>query len=265
VTGEVSALGDSVLSSAVRAEPVRTREEVRLEHRLQHQLQGCLDHPVRHRRDPQTTELAVRLRDHPLTHRNRPETAPSQLRPQPVEEALDSLPGLDGVCGSPVHSGRAGTLVSPDPVPRHQKERGVGHEVEQIVEPAMRIIVCPTVQLGLDLQYPQFRPEQGGLQLIGVHRRQPPGIPASLLPTCWLPSPCGRLSRPPSTTEPPSCPAAISRRRACPRPDWRSGTEGDRGQFPRSPQSRSTGEVPSSTPAASPHLRRRHSVWPPHR
>ncbi|MEY9992832.1 hypothetical protein ABIE67_004864 [Streptomyces sp. V4I8] len=40
---------------------------------------------------------------------------------------------------------------------------------------------------------------------------------------------------------------------------------GDRGQFPRSPRNRSTGEVPSSTPAASPRLRRRLSAWPPHR
>ncbi|MFG2914766.1 trypsin-like peptidase domain-containing protein [Kitasatospora sp. NPDC048298] len=122
-----------------------------------------------------------------------------------------------------------------------------------------------SLKLGLDLQYPQLRPEQGGLQLVGVHRRQPPDIPASSLLTCWPPSPCGRLSRPPSTTEPPPCPTAVSRRWACPRPGWRPGAEGDHGQFPRSPRSRSTGEVPSSTPAASPHLRRRHSAWPPHR
>jgi len=37
------------------------------------------------------------------------------------------------------------------------------------------------------------------------------------------------------------------------------------GWFPRSPSNRSAREVPSYTPAASPHLRRRHSAWPPHR
>ena len=34
----------------------------------------------------------------------------------------------------------------------------------------MRIITGPTVQLGLDLQYPALRQKQGVLQLIGIHR-----------------------------------------------------------------------------------------------
>jgi putative transposase len=37
------------------------------------------------------------------------------------------------------------------------------------------------------------------------------------------------------------------------------------GRFPRSPSNRSAREAPSSTPAASPRLRRRPSPWPPHR
>ncbi len=37
------------------------------------------------------------------------------------------------------------------------------------------------------------------------------------------------------------------------------------GWFPRSPRIRSRSEVPASTPAASPRLRRRPSPWPPHR
>jgi hypothetical protein len=41
--------------------------------------------------------------------------------------------------------------------------------------------------------------------------------------------------------------------------------EGDHGWFPRSPRTRSAREVPSSTPTASPRLRRRPSPWPPHR
>ena len=51
-----------------------------------------------------------------------------------------------------------GTLVPAHPIPCHQQERGIGNEVEQIVEPAMRIIASPTVQLGLDLQYPLLAP-----------------------------------------------------------------------------------------------------------
>ena len=81
--------------------------------------------------------------------------------PQPVEELLDPLLGLDGVGGLAVHPGRARALVTPHPIPRHQQERGIGDEVEQIIEPAMRIITGPTVQLGLDLQYPALRPDTG--------------------------------------------------------------------------------------------------------
>jgi hypothetical protein len=78
-------------------------------------------------------------------------------------------------------------------------------EVEQIIEPTMRIITSPTVQFGLDLQYPALGPIQGRLQIAGIHPR-PPGIPASLPPTCWPPLPCARLSRARTTTGPPPHP-----------------------------------------------------------
>jgi hypothetical protein len=58
------------------------------------------------------------------------------------------------VGGLAVHPGRARSLISPHPKPRNQQERGIGDEIEQIIEPAMRIITSPAVQLGLDLQYP---------------------------------------------------------------------------------------------------------------
>src|SRR5690349_19313504 len=35
----------------------------------------------------------------------------------------------------------------------------------------MRIITSPTVQLGLDLQYPATRLIRNGLQFVGIHRR----------------------------------------------------------------------------------------------
>jgi hypothetical protein len=85
----------------------------------------------------------------------------------------------DGTGRSPVHPGGAGTLVCPHPIPGHQQEGRIGYEVEHVVEPAMRIITGPTVQFGLDLQYPLLRPMQGVLQFVGVHRRRPPDIPAS--------------------------------------------------------------------------------------
>src|SRR6266545_4918576 len=90
----------------------------------------------------------------------------------------------------------------------------------------MRVITGPLVQLGLDLLYPPFRrPRQGPVtdrRRVGIHRR-PPGIPASVLPACWPPWPCGRLSRPPwwvvtptTTPGPPPHLAAMGWQRACP-------------------------------------------------
>jgi hypothetical protein len=230
----VAHLGHRVMDPMVRAEPVGAREEIRLENRLQHQLQGRLDHPVADRADPQATALGrARFRDQPLPRGQRLEAAVLQCRPQPVKELPDAQPRLDRGGGVPVHPGGLRTLVAPHPVPRDKQERRVGHEVEQVVEPAMRIINSPTVQLGLNLQYPVLRRKSGGLQLAGIHRR-PPGIPASSLLTCWPPSPCARLSRARTTTGPPPHPAAVGRHRACPPPDRIARREGDRGWFPRS-------------------------------
>ena len=50
------------------------------------------------------------------------------------------------------------TLVAPHPIPGNQQEARVGDEVEQVIEPAMRIIAGPTMQFGLDLPYPSLRP-----------------------------------------------------------------------------------------------------------
>ena len=43
----------------------------------------------------------------------------------------------------------------------------------------MRIIDSPTVQLGLDLQYPLARHHQRDLEFVGIHRRHhtPPDLP----------------------------------------------------------------------------------------
>src|SRR3954468_420715 len=160
--------------------------------------------------------------------------APAARRGTP-RRPLDAPHHLDVGHGLTVHSGGASTLVAPHPIPGDQQERRIGDEVEQIIEPAMRIITGPTVQFGLDLPYPTLRPKQYELRFIGVHQR-PPGIPASFLPTCWPPSPCTRLSRARTTTGPPPRPTAIGRQRTCPPPDRLPGGEGDRGRFPRSPR-----------------------------
>jgi hypothetical protein len=68
----------------------------------------------------------------------------------------------------------------------------------------------------------------------GVHRR-PPDVPGSLLLARWVPLPCGRLSRPRTTTDPPPRPGAIGRQRALPPPPQSGGGEAAPGWFPRSP------------------------------
>src|SRR6266545_7716681 len=104
-------------------------------------------------------------------------------------------------------------------IPGDQQERWVSDEVEQVVEPAMRIITGPAVQLGLDLQYPLLRHTDGVRKFVGVHRRKPPGIPVLRPLTCCPPSPCTRRT----TTETPPHPTALSRQRACPPPGWLPG------------------------------------------
>ena len=105
---------------------------------------------------------------------------------------------------------RAG--VARDPGERHAQRRRVMHEVEQVIEPAARIGHRPTVKLGLHPSIP--RPE------VRVPARATPYSPvdlsASQRPSSsrfrCRPSPCGRLSRPRSTTAAPPRPGPIGRR-----------------------------------------------------
>jgi hypothetical protein len=114
-------------------------------------------------------------------------------------------------------------------------QRHVAHadEVEQVSKPAIGIVGCPSVQLGLDPQYPRLRLLDGGRRprRVGVHRR-PPGLPAPTLRACCPPWPCGRLSHPRTTTGTPPRPATLSRRRACPPPAWLAGGKGGRRAVP---------------------------------
>ncbi len=103
------------------------------------------------------------------------------------------------------------------------RNAGIGDEVEQVIEPAMRIITGPTVQLGLDLQYPTLSPQQGHLPVRRCSPATSSWHSSIRLLTCWPPSPCVRLSRPPrrvvtpaTTTRPPPHPRPISRQRTCP-------------------------------------------------
>jgi hypothetical protein len=220
-----------------------------LEDRLEDQLQAGLHDPVRRCRDPQRTQLAVRLGDHPLPHRQRRELARLELLSQPGEERR--LTEHDGARSHSIDSGGSCTSTAPHPIPRHREERGIGDEVEQVIEPSTSIVDSPLVQLGLDLQYSQLGLNEARPRRVGVHRR-PPGIPATVLRTRWVPSPCTRLSRARTTTGPPPRPGVISRRWTCPPTSWLLAGEGNPETVPTFTMYRSTGSAPSSAPAASP-------------
>jgi hypothetical protein len=167
-------LGDGVLGSASRPEPVTTRAEVRFEDRLEDQLQAGLHSSVPGGRYPETTELARRLGDHPFPHGPRLEPPGLEIVSQPGQQRVDSKD--DGVRFHSVDPGRACPPISPYPIPRHQQERRIGDKVEQVNKPTVTTVGRPLVQLGLDSQYPRLGLFERRPKRAGIHRR-PPGIP----------------------------------------------------------------------------------------
>jgi hypothetical protein len=223
--GEMVDLGDGVLGAPPGAEPIGAGLEIRLEDRLQHQLERGLHHPVGHGRDAQPALAATGLGDQPLPSREGTKPPGLQLGPQVGEEAFLAPHPADVQGGPPVHARGARALVPLDPTPCHQQERRIPHEVEQIIEPATGIVGCPMVQLGLDSQYPRLRLLRRRPRRVGIHQR-PPGLPVLALRARCRPWPCGRLSRPRTTTAAPPHPGANSRQRTCPPPAWPAGGEG---------------------------------------
>jgi hypothetical protein len=115
-----------------------------------------LDHPIGRRRDSQAAELSITLGNHPFSGRKRAEAAGFDLLSQLVKEALNPDLGFDVSGCYAIYPGRARPLVGPHPIPRNQQEGGIGDEIKQILEPVLRVTGCPSVQFGLDLQYPTF-------------------------------------------------------------------------------------------------------------
>jgi hypothetical protein len=113
---------------------------------------------------------------------------------------------------------------------------------------------APGRRPGRDPQYPHRRTlRRLGAPVFTGNLLPFPSVPAGSLPpfAMWTAFP------PSDYYEGSATPVAISRRRACP--------EGRPRTLPTFTTNRSTREVSSWTPAASPHLRRRHSVRPPGR
>jgi hypothetical protein len=130
------------------------------------------------------------------------------------------------------------------------------------VHAAGLVVASPSVQLGLDLQYPSLGLVEIGPRRVGIHRR-PPGLPVPTSRTRWAPSPCSRLSRPRTTTDPPPRPWVISRRCASPLPTRPVGRKATQRRFPRSPLTGRRDRCPAFPLQACPRLRRRPSSWPP--
>jgi hypothetical protein len=145
-------LGYCVLGAAPGAEAVAARLEVRFQYRLEHQFQRSLDHPVSGGRDAEATKFSVCLGYHPLPHRQRPERKGLEFCSQPDQQRLGTE--HDGARLHPIDAGRSCSPVAPDPRPRNHEEGGVTHEVVQVLKATTGVVARPSVQLGLDLQYP---------------------------------------------------------------------------------------------------------------
>jgi hypothetical protein len=174
----------------------------------------------------------------PFPHGNRREPSSLQIGSQVHKECFHAPPGLDGVGGLAVHPGRAAPTVTPHPTPRLCENIGVIDKVVEVIEPTTRIVGRPTMQLGLNMQYPEIRHEPSRLvipvfQFTGVHQRlllwqsQDCGSAALLRRVHGFPV-LGLLRGLRPTTEP--CTDGVCSRS---RPGWPTGRE-TRSWFPRS-------------------------------
>ena len=144
-----------------------------------------------------------------------------------------------------VDPGGACTPVAPHPVPRHDQERRVIDEVEQVIEPTTRIGGRPLVQLRLHPQYPRpassrlghgapvFTGDLLAFQSVGCE------LAAPLRHVAGFPG-LGLLRRLRPT------PAASADDGPCPPPTWLAGRRGQPpGWFPRSPRTVRRGRRPA--------------------
>src|SRR5215212_8258826 len=166
-------LGDRVMLTPFRTEPIRTRQEIRLENGLEYLLQHGLDNTVRDGRDPELPQFPGRpLRDRHPPHLDRPVGARLHRLPDSFQKRNNPDLGLDPGHRGPIDASCSCPGVRRHAFPRIHQKRPVIDEVEQIVEPAGGISPRPTVQFGLHPPYREIgrtlvRPPRGA----GVHRR----------------------------------------------------------------------------------------------
>ena len=121
-----------------RPEPIRARQEIRLEDRFQHELDRLLRHPVPHRGYPQRPLAALWFRDLHPPHWRRAIPACLEVIAQLTQHAVHAI-DLHRAQGDPIHPGRA--LVRSDSFPRLPQDVTPVDTVEQGVEtPTRRLL-----------------------------------------------------------------------------------------------------------------------------
>ncbi|MEO8749387.1 MAG: hypothetical protein ABI384_03225 [Allobranchiibius sp.] len=118
------------------------------------QFQDFPSGAVGHGRDPQPAQLATRFRDHPLPRGIGMSCRAFNCSRSPVSSSarvgdIDRCESVDA----------AGPLspVAPDPTPCDNEHGVAMDEVDQIIDPTVRITDRPVAQLGLHSQYPGLR------------------------------------------------------------------------------------------------------------
>jgi hypothetical protein len=101
-----------------------------------------------------------------LPHGKRSEPPGFEIVSQPDEERLFAED--DGARCHSVDAGRSCASIATNPLPGNHQEGGIADEVEQVIEPTIRAVGRPLVQLGLDTQYPGL-----GLVKVGPRRVVP--------------------------------------------------------------------------------------------
>ncbi len=118
--------------------------------------------------DAKPTKLSRLLGDELLPHGQGGEPPGLEIVSQLGEELPPA--GEDGAGRHSIHACRPCPSVPPYPIPRNGEEGGIGDEVEQVIEPTSWVVGSPSVQLGLDLQYPGLGLVEVGPRRAGVHR-----------------------------------------------------------------------------------------------
>ena len=184
------------MGASTGPEAIRDRIEIRLEYGLQHHFERHLDQSILKRGDAQGPELSrfARFRDQPLPNRLGPVGSMPQVLPDILQKACDTIGApFDRL---PRHAIRARCIAAPvtsQPFPSVDERSAVADNIEQIRKHHRGVRGTPPIQLALHVE------NEPGIHRVGqeVHL---------LLAQCihCLPSPCGRLSRPRTTTQAPS-------------------------------------------------------------